>query len=92
MLHKYCPSCASLRVTPLNGGREHKCGYCDYQGEVKEDSIEKINDIKKIIQNKSSESDYSTYPLNNNDIQEKPDLKDKIKRISEKSSKDWELL
>jgi hypothetical protein len=89
MLYKYCPNCASLRITPVNGGVEHKCCLCDYQGEMKEDTIDKINDFKKILDAKTNEDNYSTYPLR--DMTEKPNIKDKIKKIS-KQSGDWELL
>lgn len=90
MLHKYCPNCASLRINPLNDGAEYKCGCCDYQGEVKEDSIEKINDIKKILQNNNNENNFIEN-INTKEEIEKTNIKEKIKKLSE-DSKDFELL
>lgn len=46
MLYKYCPSCFSLNVK-LMSGSQYKCTCCNYEGEVKSDSIEKINNLKK---------------------------------------------
>jgi uncharacterized Zn finger protein (UPF0148 family) len=91
MLHKYCPKCASLRLSHINGTLEYKCGSCDFVGEVKEDSIEKINTLRKILQNNNSENNYTEIITNQKIDGNKPDLKEKIKHMST-SSKDWELV
>ncbi len=89
MLYKYCPNCASLRISSTNGGKEYTCSTCSYQGEIKEDTIDVINKQKQNLVNKNIET--TTNPLKEK-IEEKPDMKDKIKKISEKTSDDWELL
>ncbi len=92
MLYKYCPNCGSLRVSSINGGQEHKCNTCDYQGEMKEDSIDKINDFRKVVQSKNENNEsYDTYPLKET-TDNKSNIKDKIKKMSTTSTKDWELL
>ena len=55
MLYRFCPVCASLRVQVINGSKIYKCNTCGYEGEMKEESVEKINEFRRTIQKKDTE-------------------------------------
>ena len=46
VLYKYCPKCYSLNIAADPSGG-HKCRQCSYTGPVSQDSIDKINIMKK---------------------------------------------
>lgn len=47
VLYKYCPKCYSLNIGMDQGTGGHKCRQCGYSGPVSQDSIDKINIMKK---------------------------------------------
>jgi len=47
VLYKYCPKCYSLNVGVEPGTMNHKCRQCSFVGIMSQDSIDKINVMKK---------------------------------------------
>lgn len=47
VLYKYCPKCYSLNIGMDQSSGGHKCRQCGYSGPVSQDSIDKINIMKK---------------------------------------------
>jgi transcription initiation factor TFIIIB Brf1 subunit/transcription initiation factor TFIIB len=47
MLYNYCPNCYSLNVGYKPETRQHKCNSCGFIGTCKQDSIDKINELRK---------------------------------------------
>ena len=47
MLYNYCPNCFSLNIIYKPENRLHKCNACGFIGNCKQDSIDKINDLRK---------------------------------------------
>lgn len=47
VLYKYCPKCYSLNVGMDQSTGGHKCRQCGYSGPVNQDSIDRINVMKK---------------------------------------------
>lgn len=48
MLHKYCPSCASLDIRIVGNGIE-ECGKCRHRGDFREGAMDEINSFKKSL-------------------------------------------
>lgn len=93
MLYKYCPKCFSINVKFDSSINNHKCNTCGYEGEMKSDSIDKINLYKKqgttIDMNfKESKTEISAKKEDLVSIKEriKNKFKDKVK------NPDWELV
>jgi len=47
VLYKYCPACYSLNVRLDVASGNYKCSMCGRSGDVKSDSIDRINEMKK---------------------------------------------
>lgn len=47
MLYNYCPNCYSLNVGYKPETRQHKCNSCGFLGTCRQDSIGKINELRK---------------------------------------------
>ena len=47
VLYKYCPKCYSLNISVDNVSGGHKCKQCNYTGAISQDSIDKINIMKR---------------------------------------------
>jgi hypothetical protein len=47
MLYKYCPQCFSLDVRYNPEKKTYYCNSCKYEGEMKSDTLDKINSLKK---------------------------------------------
>ncbi|MFA5746240.1 MAG: hypothetical protein WCX82_00090 [archaeon] len=47
VLYKYCPKCYSLNIAMDQSTGGHKCRQCGYSGMMNQDSIDKINIMKK---------------------------------------------
>jgi DNA-directed RNA polymerase subunit M/transcription elongation factor TFIIS len=108
MLYNYCPKCGSLRLEKDSSSGNFKCKNCEYFGEAKRDSIDKINSFKKVLNSKNNSQNNrfnnSSYlgknaGLNRNkdsnldNIEEDISLKEKLSsKFSSKKSGDWELL
>jgi hypothetical protein len=94
MLYKYCPDCASISLQRKSSS-EYKCLNCNYIGEVKEDSIDKINTLRKVLKannNSDTESSYLKKDFTNLNLKENISLKEKLNNKLTKKSSDWELL
>ena len=93
MLYKYCPDCASISLQ-RKSSLEYKCLNCNYVGEVKEDSIDKINMLRKALKanNNSNIDDCSYLKKDFTNLKENIPLKEKLNNKLTKKSPDWELL
>ena len=99
MLYKYCPNCYSLNIKFDSNKNIHICLSCNYQGEIKKDSIDKINSYRK--QKLSSENNNQNNNQNtglNNKQQEankntQETIENKVKqKFNTIKNDDWELL
>lgn len=94
VLYKYCPKCYSLNVTANKIDGDYKCTLCGYVGEIKQDSIEKINMFKKSRDIQKQATNVLKEDLNNKEINIKANknqetLKEKLKG---KGGNDWDIL
>ncbi len=58
VLYKYCPKCYSLNVVIEPGTMNHKCKQCGFVGVIAQDSIDKINVMKKSKDTQRSSASY----------------------------------
>jgi len=76
VLYKYCPKCYSLNISVDNVSGEHKCKQCNYTGPISQDSIDKINVMKrsKDVQRyaAANSSTKPTIEIKKNQIKEDP--------------------
>jgi hypothetical protein len=95
MLYKYCSNCFSIDVKYLPAEKKYHCLKCNFKGDFKEDSIDKINNYKKqgstVIQ-RDTFIEAKKEVISSNE--EFDSIDDKIKsKFGEKSkNSDWELL
>jgi DNA-directed RNA polymerase subunit M/transcription elongation factor TFIIS len=94
MLYKYCPNCFSLDIKFDSNENSYKCSSCGYKGEIKKDTIDKINVLRKQNTSNQTESKFSNI---NTKFTKKDDLvsidqKIKTKFGDKSNNSDWELL
>jgi DNA-directed RNA polymerase subunit M/transcription elongation factor TFIIS len=94
MLYKYCPDCASLDLQKITNSKDYKCLNCNYIGEIKEDTIDKINVFRKIIKSDNQKEINNSYFKKDFENQSNTyvPLKEKLNNKLTKKSSDWELL
>ncbi len=95
MMYKYCPDCFSLDLKFNMDARNHTCNMCGRKGEVKEDSIDRINTYRK--QGTSMDMNFKESKMEaglNRNEENLVSIDQKIKnKFGDKSkNSDWELL
>ena len=92
MLYKYCPKCFSINIKFDSNINEHICNTCGYKGEIKKDSIDKINLYKK--QGTTIDMNFKESKTEINPKENLVSIKEKIKsKFGEKiKNSDWELV
>ncbi|MDD3178600.1 MAG: hypothetical protein PHR26_03725 [Candidatus ainarchaeum sp.] len=96
MLYKYCPECYSLNLNYKKETKKYICNVCGYSGNIKEDSIDKINSLRKrfLISQKSDVETGFTTKKEKDESKDLISVNDKIikKFGSNSKNNDWELL
>lgn len=100
VLYKFCPKCYSLNVGIDKNSGNYKCNQCGYIGPINQDSIDRINALKKAKDGQKQAAAMTvTNPINtetkekqiNKKTDEKPTETAK-ERLKNKGGAEWDLL